>query len=55
VRGLDLEVAVVPVKDLRVAVNIGLNNTEFEDFQDTPTHNAAGNWFNRVPRIISCG
>jgi len=53
VRGLDLEVAVVPVKDLRVAVNIGLNNTEFEDFQDTPTHNAAGNWFNRVPRIIS--
>lgn len=52
VKGLDIEVALVPVKDLRLAVNVGLNHTEFTDFQDTLTHNAAGNWFNRVPRVI---
>lgn len=53
VKGLDLEIAVVPVRNLRVALNIGLNRTEFDDFQDTPTHNARGNWFNRVPRVVS--
>jgi iron complex outermembrane receptor protein len=53
VKGIDLEIAVVPVRDLRVAVNIGLNNTRFDDFQDTPTHNSAGNSFNRVPQVIS--
>lgn len=52
VKGLDIEVALVPVKDLKLSVNVGLNHTEFTDFQDTLTHNAAGNWFNRVPRVI---
>ena len=52
VKGLDVEVALVPVKDLRLALNVGLNHTEFTDFQDTLTHNSAGNWFNRVPHVI---
>lgn len=53
VKGVDLEVAIVPLKNLRLGLNVGLNSTEFDDFQDTPTHNSAGNWFNRVPRVIS--
>lgn len=53
VSGLDLEVAAILARNLRVAVNVGINRTEFKDFQDTLTHNAAGNWFNRVPRVIS--
>lgn len=53
VKGVDLEVAIVPLKNLRLGLNIGLNSTEFDDFQDTPAHNSAGNWFNRVPRVIS--
>jgi iron complex outermembrane receptor protein len=52
-RGVELEVAVKPIKNLTLAANIGYNQTEFTDFQDTPTHNAAGNWFNRVPQLIS--
>ena len=52
-KGAEVELAVVPITNLNVRLNLGYNNTEFTDFQDSPTSNVRGNWFNRVPRVIS--
>lgn len=52
-RGLEAELTWYPIDNLTVQFNLGYNNTKFTDFQDTPTSNVRGNWFNRVPRIIS--
>ena len=52
-KGVEVELAVVPITHLQVRLNLGYNNTEFTDFQDSPTSNVRGNWFNRVPRVIS--
>jgi len=52
-KGLESELTFIPIKNLRLQFNLGYNNTEFTDFQDSPTTNVRGNWFNRVPRIIS--
>lgn len=52
-KGIELEASLAPVEDLVLRLNLGYNETEFTDFQDSPTTNVAGNWFNRVPRVIS--
>lgn len=56
--GLEAELAVIPVENLTVALNLGVNRTKFTDFDyfDPNTAswtNANGNWFNRVPRVMS--
>lgn len=57
-KGLEAELSVIPVENLTVALNLGVNRTEFTDFDyfDPSTAswtNANGNWFNRVPRVMS--
>lgn len=52
-RGLEAELTLLPIDHLRVQFNLGYNNTKFTDFQDSPTTNVRGNWFNRVPRVMS--
>lgn len=41
-KGAEVELAVTPIADLLVRLNLGYNNTEFTDFQDTPTTNVRG-------------
>lgn len=52
-RGLEAELTWLPIDNLTVQFNLGYNNTKFTDFQESPTNNVRGNWFNRVPRVIS--
>lgn len=57
-KGLEAELSVRPLRNLTVALNLGVNRTEFTDFDyfDPNTAswtNANGNWFNRVPRVMS--
>jgi iron complex outermembrane receptor protein len=52
-RGLEAELTWYPIDNLTLQFNLGYNNTKFTDFQESPTNNVRGNWFNRVPRIIS--
>lgn len=49
-KGGEVELRVVPIRNLTFGFNLGYANTKFTDFQSTPTQNVAGNWFNRVPR-----
>lgn len=53
VRGAELEVLAKPARNLTLGVNLGYQHTEFTDFQVSATQNLAGNWFNRVPRVVS--
>ena len=53
VKGVDLEIVAAPIENLRLAANLGFNRTKFTDFQASPTRNVEGNWFNRVPRVMS--
>ncbi|UJB66137.1 TonB-dependent receptor [Acidovorax sp. YS12] len=53
VKGAELEVLARPARNLTLGINLGYQHTEFTDFQVTAAKNIAGNWFNRVPRVVS--
>ncbi|MFZ5526758.1 MAG: TonB-dependent receptor [Pseudomonadota bacterium] len=52
-KGIELEVLARPLRNLTLGLNLGYQHTEFKDFQLNATTNIAGNWFNRVPRVVS--